>query len=267
MRRLQRVRRTFADTLVTLLVVVFAITATTVGGPPGPMGRVIGSVSGAGSIVPILIVGSGVDYVIHLNAADRNGLASVTLSRPSWVAAFVSSAVNSRRRPSPPPSASSPTFSPGDPPCSPSGILTTVGILAAFVFANLLFPAARGAARPSCRRSSAYPCRLSPLPTRAGSTASSASPPSSPGVPRGPLSAWRASSSGRGPTRPTCAPASAPRLRARGFAGRAAAVERPNASTVASARRTQVLVNADITDPAVGRDRGATTAAARFPAS
>ncbi len=145
MRRLQRVRRTFADTLVTLLVVVFAITATDgVAVLLGPDGLgLIGSVSGAGSIVPILIVGLGVDYVIHLNAAYRNGLGernaveaamgrSVRIVGGALVLSAITTSFGFLTN----------LFS-GTPSLVTFGILATVGILTAFVFANLLFPASR----------------------------------------------------------------------------------------------------------------------------
>ncbi len=145
MGRLQRVRRTFADTLVTLLVVIFAITATdgmaVLLGPDG-LG-LIGNVSGAGSIVPILIVGLGVDYVIHLNAAYRNGLSegsavsaamarSVRIVGGALVLSVLTTSFGFLTN----------LFS-GTPSLATFGILATVGILIAFIFANLLFPASR----------------------------------------------------------------------------------------------------------------------------
>ncbi len=143
--RLQRVRRTVADTLVTLLVVIFAI--TTVDGAavllgPGGLG-LIGDVSGAGSIVPILLVGLGVDYVIHLNAAYRNGLGageavekamsrSVRVVGGALVLSSITTAFGFLTN----------LFS-GTPSLVTFGVLATIGILAAFVYANLLFPASR----------------------------------------------------------------------------------------------------------------------------
>ncbi len=145
MPRLQRVRRTAADTLVTLLVVVFAIT-TTDGAAVllGPQGLgLIGDVSGAGSIVPILIVGLGVDYVIHLNAAYRNGLSSgdavdkaiirsVRVVGGALVLAVVTTAFGFLTN----------LFS-GTPSLVTFGILATIGLAAAFLYAVLLFPAVR----------------------------------------------------------------------------------------------------------------------------
>lgn len=145
MRRFQRVRRTAADTLLTLLVVVFAITtadgAAVLLGPDG-LG-VIADVSGASSIVPILLVGLGVDYVIHLNAAYRKGLATgdavqSTMARSVRIVggALVLSALTTSF------GFLTNVFS-GTASLLTFGILATVGILAAFVYANLLFPAAR----------------------------------------------------------------------------------------------------------------------------
>ena len=143
--RLQRVRRTVADTLVTLLVVIFAI--TTVDGVavllgPGGLG-LIGDISGAGSIVPILLVGLGVDYVIHLNAAYRNGLSanlavegamqrSVRVVGGALVLSSLTTSFGFLTN----------LFS-GTPSLITFGVLATIGILAAFVYANLLFPATR----------------------------------------------------------------------------------------------------------------------------
>ncbi len=145
MGRLQRVRRTFADTLVTLLVVLFAITTTDgVAVLLGPDGLgLIGSISGAGSIVPILIVGLGVDYVIHLNAAYRDGLSErravdVAMARSVRIVggALVLSALTTSF------GFLTNLFS-GTPSLVTFGVLATVGILSAFIYANLLFPAAR----------------------------------------------------------------------------------------------------------------------------
>lgn len=145
MPRLQRIRRTVADTLVTLLVVVFAIT-TTDGAAVllGPNGLgVIGDISGAGSIVPILIVGLGVDYVIHLNAAYRNGLASgeaadramgrsIRVVGGALVLAVITTAFGFLTN----------LFS-GTPSLVTFGILATIGLSAAFLYATLLFTAVR----------------------------------------------------------------------------------------------------------------------------
>ena len=145
MGRLQRVRRTMADTLVTLLVVIFAITTTdgvAVLLGPDRLG-LIGGVSGAGSIVPLLIVGLGVDYVIHLNAAYREGLSyrsavdtamarSVRIVGGALVLSSLTTSFGFLTN----------LFS-GTPSLVTFGILATVGIMAAFVYANLLFPAAR----------------------------------------------------------------------------------------------------------------------------
>ena len=145
MRPLQRVRRTVADTLVTLLVVIFAITtadgAAVLLGPNG-LG-LISDVSGASSIVPILLIGLGVDYVIHLNAAYRKGLASgdavaSTMARSVRIVggALVLAALTTSF------GFLTNVFS-GTASLLTFGILATVGIIAAFIYANLLFPAVR----------------------------------------------------------------------------------------------------------------------------
>ena len=145
LRRFQRLRRTTADTLLALLVVLFAITTTdgaaVLLGPDG-LG-LIGNVSGPSSIVSILLVGLGVDYAIHLNAAYRKGLASgeavdgvmarsvrivggaLVLSALTTAFGFLTNVFAG--------STSLLTF----------GVLAAVGIAAAFIYANLLFPAAR----------------------------------------------------------------------------------------------------------------------------
>lgn len=145
MRRFQRVRRTVADTLLTLLVVVFAITtadgaAVLLG--PGGLG-LIGNVSGPSSIVPILLVGLGVDYAIHLNAAYRKGLSNdgavqKAMSRSVRIVggALVLSALTTSF------GFLTNVFS-GTSALLTFGVLATVGIAAAFLYATLLFPAAR----------------------------------------------------------------------------------------------------------------------------
>ncbi|HSM34299.1 MAG TPA: MMPL family transporter, partial [Anaerolineae bacterium] len=145
MRRFQRVRRTAADTLLTLLVVLFAITtadgAAVLLGPDG-LG-LIGDVSGPSSIVPILLVGLGVDYAIHLNSAYRKQLAGgdavqAAMSRSVRIVggALVLSALTTSF------GFLTNVFA-GTSALLTFGILATVGIVAAFVYANLLFPAAR----------------------------------------------------------------------------------------------------------------------------
>jgi len=145
MRRFQRVRRTTADTLLTLLVVLFAITTTdgaaVLLGPDG-LG-LIGSVGGPSSIVPILLIGLGVDYAIHLNAAYRKGVASgeavqSAMARSSRIVggALVLSALTTSF------GFLTNLFS-GTGALVTFGVLATIGIAAAFLYANLLFPAAR----------------------------------------------------------------------------------------------------------------------------
>jgi predicted RND superfamily exporter protein len=145
LRRFQRVRRTVADTLLTLLVVIFAITTTdgvAVLLGPGGLG-IIGNVSGPSSIVSILLVGLGVDYVIHLNSAYRKGLgtgASVqsAMARSGRIvgSALVLSALTTAF------GFLTNVFA-GSTALLTFGVLAAVGITAAFVYANLLFPAAR----------------------------------------------------------------------------------------------------------------------------
>jgi predicted RND superfamily exporter protein len=141
----QRLRRTAADTLLTLLVVIFAITTTNgaavILGPDG-LG-LIGNVAGPSSIVPILLVGLGVDYVIHLDAAYRKAYASgapvelsmsrglrvvggaLVLSVMTTVFGFLTN-----------------LFS-GTTALITFGVLASLGIAAAFLYATILFPAAR----------------------------------------------------------------------------------------------------------------------------
>jgi predicted RND superfamily exporter protein len=145
MRRFQRVRRTAADTLLTLLVVIFAIT-TTDGAAVllGPQNLgLIGNVSGPSSIVSILLVGLGVDYAIHLNAAYRKALGSghpvhtamarsVRIVGGALVLAALTTSVGFLTN----------LFA-GSTALLTFGVLATIGIVAAFIYANLLFPAAR----------------------------------------------------------------------------------------------------------------------------
>jgi predicted RND superfamily exporter protein len=145
MRRFQRVRRTAADTLLALLVVLFAIT-TTDGAAVllGPSGLgLIGNVSGPSSIVSILLVGLGVDYAIHLNSAYRKGLGSgasvqTAMSRSVRIVggALVLSALTTSF------GFLTNVFA-GSTALLTFGVLATIGIAAAFVYASLLFPAAR----------------------------------------------------------------------------------------------------------------------------
>ncbi|MGD8485984.1 MAG: MMPL family transporter, partial [Chloroflexota bacterium] len=145
MRRFQRVRRTFADTLLTLLVVMFAITTTdgmAVLLGPGGLG-LIGNVSGPSSIVSILLVGLGVDYAIHLNSAYRKGLGSgqaveTAMARSVRIVggALVLSALTTAF------GFLTNVFA-GSTALLTFGVLSAIGIAAAFTYANLLFPAAR----------------------------------------------------------------------------------------------------------------------------
>jgi predicted RND superfamily exporter protein len=145
MRRFQRVRRTVADTLLALLVVMFAITTTdgmAVLLGPDNLG-LIGNVSGPSSIVSILLVGLGVDYVIHLNSAYRKGLGegdavqsamgrSVRIVGGALVLSALTTAFGFLTN----------VFA-GSTALLTFGVLAAVGIGAAFLYANLLFPAAR----------------------------------------------------------------------------------------------------------------------------
>ena len=145
LRRFQRVRRTVADTILALLVVMFAITTTdgmaVILGPDG-LG-LIGNVSGPSSIVSILLVGLGVDYVIHLNSAYRKGLGegaavetAMTRSGRIVGGALVLSALTTAF------GFLTNVFA-GSTALLTFGVLAAVGIGAAFLYANLLFPAAR----------------------------------------------------------------------------------------------------------------------------
>ncbi|MEX1336427.1 MAG: MMPL family transporter [Candidatus Limnocylindrales bacterium] len=145
MRRFQRIRRTSADTLLALLVVMFAITTTdgmAVLLGPDNLG-LIGNVSGPSSIVSILLVGLGVDYVIHLNSAYRKGLGqgeavqsamghSVRIVGGALVLSALTTAFGFLTN----------VFA-GSTALLTFGVLAAVGIGAAFLYANLLFPAAR----------------------------------------------------------------------------------------------------------------------------
>lgn len=141
----QRLRRTFADTLLSLLVVIFAIVTVNGAGVllgPGGLG-LIGQVSGPSSIVPILLVGLGVDYAIHLNAAYRNGLGAgdavdAAMSRSLRVVggALVLSSITTAF------GFLTNLFS-GTSALATFGVLATIGIAAAFFYSTLLFPAAR----------------------------------------------------------------------------------------------------------------------------
>lgn len=140
----QRLRRTFADSFLALLVVLFAITTTNgLAVLLGPNGLgLIGNASGPAAIVPILVVGLGVDYVIHLNAAYRNGLAereaveaamerSLRIVGGALVLSFLTTAFGFLTNVTGPSALA--TF----------GVLATIGIGAAFLYTMLLFPAAR----------------------------------------------------------------------------------------------------------------------------
>lgn len=140
----QRLRRTFADSFMALLVVLFAITTTNglavILGPNG-LG-LIGNASGPAAIVPILVVGLGVDYVIHLNAAYRNHLAereavehamerSLRIVGGALVLSFLTTAFGFL------------TNLTGPSALATFGVLATIGIGAAFLYTMLLFPAGR----------------------------------------------------------------------------------------------------------------------------
>ena len=141
---LQRLRRTFADSFLALLVVLFAIVTTNglaVVLGPGGLG-LVGPMSGPAAIVPILVVGLGVDYVIHVNAAYRNGLAereavdaamarSLRIVGGALVLSFLTTAFGFL------------TNLTGPSALATFGILATIGIGAAFLYTMLLFPAAR----------------------------------------------------------------------------------------------------------------------------
>lgn len=141
----RRIRRTLADTGLTLLIVLLAIAfaqgmAFVLG--PQRLG-IIGNLGGPSSIVPILIVGLGVDYAIHLNANYRRGLSegraveeatarsvrvvggALVLSALTTIIGFLTN-----------------IFS-GISGLADFGIYSAVGIASAFMFTVLFFPAAR----------------------------------------------------------------------------------------------------------------------------
>lgn len=141
----QRLRRTLADTGLTLLVVILAIVAANgLAAVLGPTGLgVMGSLGGPSNIVPILLVGLGVDYVIHLNANYRRGVSqgeaadeamrhsakvvggALALSSVTTIVGFLTNLFT------------------GISGLATFGIFASVGIAAAFLIATLLFPAAR----------------------------------------------------------------------------------------------------------------------------
>ena len=141
----RRIRRTFADTGLTLACVLLAILfsqgmAFLLG--PERLG-IIGNLGGPSSIVPILVVGLGVDYAIHLNANYRKGLSeakaleaamqrsarvvggALVLSSITTIVGFMTN-----------------LFS-GISGLVDFGIYASIGIASAFVFTVTLFPAAR----------------------------------------------------------------------------------------------------------------------------
>ncbi len=141
----RRIRRTLADTGLTLLVVILAIVvANGMAAILGPSGLgVMGSLGGPSNIVPILLVGLGVDYVIHLNANYRRGLSdgeaveeamrhsaqivggALALSSVTTIVGFLTN-----------------LFS-GISGLATFGLYASVGIAAAFLIATVFFPAAR----------------------------------------------------------------------------------------------------------------------------
>ncbi len=144
MRLHRRIRRSAADTLLTLLVTILAIQFQNgMAAILGPTGfDVIGPVGGPAQIVPILLVGLGVDFVIHLNAAYRDGLGSdaveaamgrairivggaLVLTSATTILGFLTNLAS------------------GIPVLTTFGVLATLGIAAAFVLSTTLFPAAR----------------------------------------------------------------------------------------------------------------------------
>ena len=140
-----RVRRTLADTGLTLLCVLLAILfsqgmAFVLG--PERLG-IIGDLGGPSSIVPILVVGLGVDYAIHLNANYRKGLSeakavgaamerSVRIVGGALVLSSITTIVGFLTN----------LFS-GISGLVDFGIYASVGIASAFLFTVILFPAAR----------------------------------------------------------------------------------------------------------------------------
>jgi len=141
----QRIRRTLADTGLTVLCVLLAIlfsqgVAFLLG--PERLG-IIGNLGGPSSIVPILVVGLGVDYAIHLNANYRKGLSdaraveeamerSVRVVGGALVLSSITTIVGFLTN----------LFS-GISGLVDFGIYASVGIASAFVFTVMLLPAAR----------------------------------------------------------------------------------------------------------------------------
>ncbi len=141
----RRIRRTLADTGLTLLIVLLAIAfaqgmAFVLG--PERLG-IIGNLGGPSSIVPILVVGLGVDYAIHLNANYRRGLAegraveeatarSVRVVGGALVLSSITTIIGFLTN----------IFS-GISGLADFGIYSSVGIASAFLFTVLFFPAAR----------------------------------------------------------------------------------------------------------------------------
>jgi predicted RND superfamily exporter protein len=141
----RRVRRTLADTGLTLLIVLLAIAfaqgmAFVLG--PERLG-VIGNLGGPSSIVPILVVGLGVDYAIHLNSNYRRGLSegraieeatarSVRVVGGALVLSSITTIIGFLTN----------IFS-GISGLADFGIYSAVGIASAFLFTVLFFPAAR----------------------------------------------------------------------------------------------------------------------------
>ncbi len=141
----RRIRRTLADTGLTLLVVLLAISfAQGIAALLGPDGLgVIGNLGGPSSIVPILVVGLGVDYAIHLQANYQRGLSegraveqatarSVRVVGGALVLSSVTTIIGFLTN----------IFS-GISGLADFGIYSAVGIASAFLFTVVLFPAAR----------------------------------------------------------------------------------------------------------------------------
>jgi len=143
--RRRRIRRTMADTGLTLLVVLLAIVfANGMASLLGPAGLdVMDNLSGPSNIVPILLVGLGVDYVIHLNANYRRGLSqgeavdeamshsarivggALALSSITTIVGFLTNLFSGI--------SGLVTF----------GVYASIGIAAAFLISTTLFPASR----------------------------------------------------------------------------------------------------------------------------
>ncbi len=142
---LARSRRSLADTGLTLAVALLAVSvsngAAVLLGPDG-LG-IMGALSGPSQIVPILLIGLGVDYVIHLNAAYRSAIAdgaaveeatrrstkivggALFLSAATTVVGFLTNLWS------------------GIPALYDFGLLASIGITAALLLALTLFPAVR----------------------------------------------------------------------------------------------------------------------------